>query len=76
MTYNKPHEFREEILKLFESKPYVLIGQVATLSRCSLDDAESYLIGLEVEGLIRLATGPEARKLGVRYCYVIVPRSG
>jgi len=68
--YRKPSEFREEILRYFEDRPYVLIGRVATMCRCSLDDAERYLIELESEGLIRLMTPEEARGMGVRHAYV------
>jgi len=73
MKYDKPEEYRKEILKYFAERPYVLIGQVAMMAKCSLIEAEKYLMSLEREGLIRLMTAQEARQHGVKHCYSSVP---
>lgn len=71
-AYQSPREHREEILKLFNSSHYrafVLIGEVAILAKCSLNDAETYLNELVEDGLIRLMTPQEAKGFGVRHGY-------
>lgn len=52
----------------------VLLGQIATELRCSLNDAEGYLQALVEEGLIREMTAEETKDHGILHGFFLIQK--